>query len=699
MKLRISLLSLHVTAALALPNVVFAENSSTTSDDELLSIQIEGRALSYYQADAASLATRTETSIDETPQSIQVITESLIEDQAALEISDLYRSISGVSYNNFSTVTMRGFSQDEILYDGMKGDPFEGFSIPQLFTIEQIQVLKGPSGALYGAGEPGGVINYVTKKPTYEQVNKIEVGVGNKDFFSGSVESSGALTEDGSQRYRVGIYSDTQGSYRNNVEEQNQTIDLGYAWDINDDTTLNLQYTNIFQHIDGARLRGIPTDDDGNFLADTSWNNNEASDYQELEAQVFQAGLQHSFTSWLDSNFTVRAFENKETQNYHEISALVDTDGDGVYDETKRQYRDQTWENKGVSFASNFIAELGTHTLVMGADYYYNEEDYIYYRATGESDGVSNLSLTDPDYGQDDVSDYNMSLNKSENTVLNQIGAYVQDQWDITQKLSLLASGRLDYIAEKFTDYTDSDANADYDDLGYSTRLGATYDLSERLKPYTSFSTGFVPQSASDQQTSEDGSLFEPEESQQFEVGVRTHFLDKKLNVNFALYHIERKNMLTEDPDDDDYNVAIGKVTSKGIEIDMLADITDRLVANVSYAYNHLEVSETDDDARNLANTPRHQLGIWTRYAFPSIDSSIAVGADYVSEQRNRSDQVVKSYAVYDASWQTVWKDWKFQLNIKNLFDKEYAIAGFTETIGSYVGERRRVYFNTAYNF
>jgi len=479
MILRISFLSLQISAALALPNIVFAEDSFTANDDQL-SIQIEGRALSYYQADEASLATRTNTSIDETPQSIQVITESLIEDQAALEISDLYRSISGVSSNNFSTVTMRGFAQDEILYDGMKGDPYEGFSIPQLFTIEQIQVLKGPSGALYGAGEPGGVINYVTKKPTYEQVNKIEVGVGNKDFLSGSFESSGAINEDGSQRYRVGIYSDGQDSYRNNVEEENQTIDLGYAWDLNDDTTLNLQYTNIYQHIDGARLRGIPTDDDGNFLADTSWNNNEASDFQELEAQVLQASLQHSFTHWLDSNFTLRAFENKETQNYHELNTLVDTNSDGVADETKRQYRDQTWENKGLSLASNFIAELGEHTLVMGADYYYNEEDYLYYRATGDSEGVSNLSLTDPDYGQDDVNDYDLSLNKNENTVLNQVGVYVQDQWAITQKLNLLASARLDYIQEKFTDYTDSDDNTDYDDLGYSTRFGATYDLNAK---------------------------------------------------------------------------------------------------------------------------------------------------------------------------------------------------------------------------
>ena len=119
-----------------------------------------------------------------------MVTKTLIEDQAARQITDLYRSISGMSQNNVSTVTLRGFAQDEILYDGLKGNPFGNFSIPQLFTIEQVQVLKGPSGAIYGAGEPGGVINYVTKKPTYEQQNTLQVTAGNKDFLSGSIESS-----------------------------------------------------------------------------------------------------------------------------------------------------------------------------------------------------------------------------------------------------------------------------------------------------------------------------------------------------------------------------------------------------------------------------------------------------------------------------------------------------------------------------
>ncbi|MEP2617899.1 MAG: TonB-dependent receptor [Marinomonas sp.] len=682
--------------ALAFSTAALAE----TSSDNVLSIEVEGRALTLYKEDEASVGTRTNTPIDETPQSIQVITQELIEDQAANEVTDLFRSMSGVSYFNYGIIKMRGFEQEsQVLYDGVKGDPFRTFTIPQLFNIEEVQTLKGPTGALYGAGEAGGVINYVTKKPTYEQENTIELAAGNKDFLSGSVESSGPANEDGSQRYRVGIYSSSEDSYRNNVEEDNEIIDLGYAWDLSDDSTLTLQYTHFYQL--GERVRGVPIDSDGNFLADSSWNSNEPDDYQEFESDIFQANLEHSINDWLDSNFTFRYYETEETQKYHQSRALTDTDSDGIDDAVTRQYRDQTRIYKGFDLASYFVADLGEHTIVTGADYHFASEDELFYYS-GTTDGTSStpsaLSLTDPSY-DDDVSAYDMSLNRDRSTDLNQAGIYIQDQWRATNKINLVTGTRLDYIQEDVVDNDDGSDNASYDDIGYSARIGATYNMSSQFKPYTSFSTGLTPQSASDQLSSEDGSLFDPEENQQFEIGARTYLANNKLNLNMALFHIVKNNVLTEDPDDDDYNVAIGEIRSQGFELDILADITPRWVANISYTYTDLEVKDDDDALRVLSNSPYNQLGLWTRYEFPSIDSSIAFGMDYVSEQTDRDENTIKPYTIYDLSWQTRWQDWKFQANIKNLFDKEYAIAGFTTESGAIVGERRRVYLKASYDF
>ena len=260
----------------------------------------------------------------------------------------------------------------------------------------------------------------------------------------------------------------------------------------------------------------------------------------------------------------------------------------------------------------------------------------------------------------------------------------------------MLAGVRLDYVEED-VDNQDGSADSNYDDIGYSTRLGATYALNHQIKPYASFSTSLTPQEAADQ-VSRDGGLFDPEENQQFEIGLRSYLLNNRVNVNLALYHIVKNNILAEDPVDDDYNVSIGEVRSQGFEIDVLADITPRWVANVNYAYNDLEVKDTDADTRALSNSPYHQLGLWTRYEFPSITSSIAFGADYVSEQSDRDENRIKPFTVYDLSWQTLWQDWKFQANIKNLFDEEYAISGFNSKYAN-IGERRRIYLKASYDF
>jgi iron complex outermembrane receptor protein len=690
---------------LTLPAFAETTSNGNTANDvvELEPVKVEGRALSLYQGDEAVFATRTNTLIDESPQTIQIITQELIEDLAANEVTDLFRSMSGVSYLNYGIVKMRGFEQEsQVFYDGIKGDPFRTFTIPQLFNIEQVQTLKGPSGAAYGAGEAGGAINYVTKKPTFEQENNVEFTVGNKDFLSGSVESSGPVNEDGSQRYRFGIYSSSEDSYRNNVEEDNLIIDLGYGWDLSDDSTLTLQYTHFDQL--GERLRGVPIDEDGNFLTDISWNSNEPSDDQEFETDIFQANLEHSINDWLSSNFTLRYYETEEVIKFHQARALVDTDSDGEYDEVTRRYQDQTRIYKGIDLATYFVAELGDHTLVTGADYHYASEDEVFYYANGSSNGVSNLSLTDPSYDAD-ISSYNVSLNRDRVTELNQVGVYVQDQWRATNKLNLLAGVRLDYFSEDFANNEDSDDDTSYDDLGYSARLGATYDLNDQYKPYVSFSTGLTPQSASDQEDSIDGDLFDPEQAKQFELGVRSYLFDDRLNVNAAVYHIVRTNTITED--DDGNTSAIGEVRSQGFEADALMDITPRWVANINYTYNDVEASDISEDNtvyRILANNPYHQLGLWTRYEFPAVSSSIALGAEYVGERTDRTTTyddpyTIQPYTIYDLSWQTQWEDWKFQANIKNLLDEEYALAGFNEVSGAVVGERRRVYLKASYDF
>ena len=143
---------------------------------------------------------------------------------------------------------------------------------------------------------------------------------------------------------------------------------------------------------------------------------------------------------------------------------------------------------------------------------------------------------------------------------------------------------------------------------------------------------------------------------------------------------------------------------SRGFELDVLGDLTDNWVMNLSYAYNDTRVVQDNNGITNafngrFANAPQHQLGLWSRYELPALHSSFAAGVDYVGKQQSIGGQVVKAYTVFDISWQTEWQSWLVQLNVKNLFDKTYASSGFIDRTGHFPGEPRRVYLTTTYQF
>ncbi len=707
---RCSLLSCAIVTALTASPGYAQQTEPQESAKDLEVIEVKGRAQTLYRASQSSVGTRTDTDLELVPQNIQVLPEALIRDQAARQVTDLYRSMSGVSAFSYSGVTFRGFRQDEILYDGVRGDPFNGFAVPQLFNVQEVQLLKGSSGALYGSGAPGGLINYVTKKPQRTAKNQLEFGVGNDDFWQGSLELSGPLTEQ--QAYRFGYYRDSEQPFRWNTKVENEILDLGYLIDITDSTSLTLQYNTLTQDYQGARLRGVPTDDQGNFLADRAWNHNEATDFQSLEADVWQVRADHEFNSNWRTDLTWRHYDNTELQNYHEPFCSYDTDGDGVVDYCRRQFRDQRRENTADSITWNNIVEFSTaglnHQLLMGADTM-TQDSYFLGRnvAPIEQGGKARgISLINPVYGLTSAADYDIDSIKStptDTTAVRQ-GFYLQDQLDLTASWNLLLGVRWDSFEDK-----NNMASSKVDGNDSSWRVGSTYQLTDWVRLYALKGTGFSPQ-ATASQVPEVGGPFEAEQSSIVEAGARFSLLDDAIRLNVATYEMIRNNILQADPRGDvggdgrDDQIALGEVKSKGVELDLLGDLTDSWVLNVNYAYNDTRIVESTSAITNavgdkFANAPQHQIGVWSRYELDSIHSAIAAGMDYVSEQLSIDGQHVKSYTVFDMSWQTRWQQWLFQANVKNLFDKTYATAGFIERTGHFPGEPRRLIVTASYQF
>jgi iron complex outermembrane receptor protein len=678
--------------------------NATTLD----TILVRARAQSLYKTEDSSLATRTDTPLQLVPQAIQVVPRQLIEDQAAIEVTDLYRNVSGVSYFSYSGVTMRGFRQDDALYDGLRGDPYAGFAVPRLFSVSEVQVLKGSSGSTYGESDPGGVINYTSKKPTHSRQNMAKLRVGDDDFHAASVESSGPIDAGKRWRYRIGGYVDGEHPYRYNTERDTRIGEAAIATDVGTSGEWLLQVTDIAQELPGNRLRGVLVDDDGNFLTTRRWNAAEADDYLKHHAQAAFSRLSLSPNEALDLNFAARWFRNHERQRYHEPRGLAE-DGHTV----NREFRDQRRWNRGLSTNANAVLRFATgalaHRVLVGTEYYWQLSDLDTRTALGTERGgpVPGIDLFNPQYGQTGFDDYGFNaidFRRSSNYLENH-GVYLQDQVTVGEHLNLLGGLRWERFQRENRVSGDG---LDAEDVTW--RLGATYAVVPSTNVYATVGTSFRPQSIGSYSPLV-GGPFPPQRGRTWEMGTKSRFNDGAIGFNTAIYRIERSNLLQstgEDPgnDGEDDLALFGLVRSKGVELDLLADVTDWWVVNLSYSYNDAVIKEgaqdpnTAGNSRRFVNAPRNKFGAWTRFEIAALKSALGVGAEYMGERTSFDGQRVKPYTVFDLSWQTrVSERIDVQANVKNLFDKVYAASGFSDHNGHFPGEPRRVYLEMRYRF
>lgn len=686
---------------------VIAEDEPT----EVEQVVVTGRAQRLYRVDQTTIGKTSENPLD-IPQALQIINEQLIRDQGARDITDLYRNISGVTFFSYAGVTFRGFRQEQAYFDGLRGNPFIGFAVPQLFNIERVEVLKGPAGMLYGPGSPGGTINYVTKTP--EDVFSAEItGVlGNYDRRGVSGEATGPLDPAGRVTYRAGGFYETRDNFRVNAGFENIIGDLGLGLKLGEQTELTLQASAYDQTLPGNRLRGVPVDRDGNFLTDITWNHNEPTDYATLEAQVYQARLTSRLTDAIGFDGIVRYFESSERQNYHEPRGAIDTDGDGRLDAVRRQFRDQARDSEGLSMAGNLVADVRAfglgHRILAGADW--AREDFVFRgRIAAQSDlrgPVPDLSLFDPVYGLTGAKDYGLdrlplSVSDDRST---RYGVYLQDQIRLGERWIVLGGVRRDTFDD------DNRLNdADFEDSAFTYRAGLIYRPRADVSAYLSGSDTFEPQGVGSQNP-DVGGPFEPITGSQVEAGVKTALLGGRVQANAAVYRIVRENLLQVDPslppvNGRDQLRPIGQVTSKGFELDLSTDLTPDWVLTANYGYNDTTVtgtapgqSITNAVGDRFVNAPTHQAGFWTRYEVDALRTAFALGGEYVSERVGFDRERVKPYVTFDASVITTFDFAEVRLRIDNLLDETYAVSGFGLQ-GSFPGEPRTVFVEVRRSF
>lgn len=684
-----------VAAALPASAVAGPAEPAAEADD----IVVSGRASKLYRVDDTEIGRVPADPLD-IPQSVQVITADLIRDQGARDITDLYRNVAGVSASQYATVTYRGFRQDGTFYDGMRGDPFQGFGVPSLFSVDRVEFLKGPVGMLYGASAPGGMINYVTKKPSDRFGASVRGILGNFDRYGASAEVTGPLDASGTLSGRAGAFYESLNTIQRYSRTQSLVLDGGVAAQLSDDTKITAQLTHSRQYLPG-RPRGIPIDQDGNFLADRRWTHLEPGDFLNLNSTMAQIRLDQRVNDAVSFNLASRWFKYRENQEYHEPRPVTDSDGDGVLDTVPREFRRQRYDIEGVTIAGNLNGRFETgalkHTVTVGGDWYWQRSrlDSVAVRA-----GVAPLSLTNPVYGATSPADYDFAGGSTERTDVrsHRYGLFVQEQADIGRFI-LVGGVRQDW----FDDYDPLDGGDRASGQRTSWRTGGIYKPRRDVSLYASYSQSFEPQDPGNQ-SSAVGGPFAPVASRQVEIGAKGELLGGALQPTIALYRIVRRGIVQADPDLPPVNGVdqlspIGEVTSKGIELTLAADVTRDWVVTANYAYNDARITDSAPGAAidnsvggRFPNAPDHQAGLWTRYQFRALDAAVALGGQYISGQLARIGAHMKPYTLFDASITKGLGFADLMVRVENIFDRTYATSAFDARRGAFVGRARTVF-------
>jgi len=637
-------------------------------------------SLSGYLAKRSATATKTDTPILETPQSISTVTRDALDSLAAQDISDALKYTSGVSGGRdirYDSPVLRGLGTYGQTYrDGLK-EIGSQYAVPRLnvYGVERIEYMHGPSSALFGNSSPGGIVNSITKRPTDVGLHEVRLRSGNHDRVGLALDTTGALNESETVLYRLSI-SDEQFDLDTPQTDKRETyIAPALTFRLSADTDITLL----------ANYQQDKTD--GDAFPYSYWG-----DWEKYVPAFEQGWDRFDRDQWSTSVLF-----------NHSINDNLSVHSSTRYTDTALDYR--------LAYANDFLSE----TLVeRGAQYIKDESDSWqtdnYLQATWDADGWENNSLVGVDYSKADgkllrggniTSPYDLTTGKGVGTFVEpaltsktlaesrQLGIYVQNQTKIHNQFVITAGLRKD-------DYE----NATADQQKVTGRLGGVWLLSAGFAPYINYSTSFEPLFGS----TYDGSAFKPTTGRQVELGVRYEPEDKQVRFTAAVFDIKQQNVLTTDPVHSNFSIQTGEVGSRGLEFEANGSLSPNLNIIASYTYLDAEVTKDTDPTlvgRKRPVVPQHQINTWVDYKFTGsvLDGfSLGLGARYNTKTPNFTNDIWQpNKTLVDARIGYRIDAWEIALNAKNLLDKDYLEHC---TFGTcYYGEQRNIMLSAFYRW
>jgi iron complex outermembrane recepter protein len=655
------------------------EEKPAAQQDEPIELVVTGEADSY-RVPNASTATRTDTPLRDIPQSIQVVPRQVLEDRNVRSVSEAVETVSGVVETSALSNTpvgvlrtIRGFEEEASLRNGLRDG---NFRFEPIGTVEQIEVLKGPASVLYGALEPGGVINITTRQPLEEPYYKLGFEMGSFGAMQPSIDMSGPLTSDKKVLYRlIAAYRGAE-SFQDRANSQITTIAPSFTFKLGDRTKLNFfyEYSRFYAN---PYTYFVPLLSDGRLPPTSFYPNYSPS----VDLETHRLG--YSFNHDLSNNWQIRnnlaiIFKDYTLRETYYSDLLDDRFITGyrinAVNNTESDYFGQ------LDLVGKFTTGSISHQLVAGFDFNHRQQ---YIGRSDEATDLPDLDIFNPNYNVPgpEFPPTPFTNQRSEQSY----GIYLQDQVAFGDQLKLLIGGRYDWVSSTGEIPIDSDGPSQ-DDGAFSPRIGLVYQPSKNISFYASYSQSF--RQAVGQNP--DNQVFEPTRGTQYEIGIKGDFLDGRLSTTLAAYHLTKTNVVTPDPDPilalQGFQVQVGEQQSRGIELDIAGEILPGWKIIASYALTGAKVTVDNSIpsvvGNRLIGVPDNQASLWTTYEIQKGNLQglgFGLGLFYVGERQGNlaNSALMKDYLRTDAAIYYRRDGFNAAINVRNLFNIDYLTRAF----------------------
>ena len=644
-----------------------------------------------YTTGAMQTATKLPLSLRETPQSVTVITRQRMDDQGMRSLDDVVQATPGLRLSAArpanSEFFARGFPITNLMFDGLPTTyNADWVATADLAPYDRVEVVRGATGMMQGAGNPSAAINMVRKRPTQAFQASVTGSAGSWDNYRSELDVSGPLNDSASVRGRiVGAYND-KGSYQDYAGRERGVFYGISEFDLTDSTTLTVGASDQNDN-NNINWGGLPVNPDGSHMGFSrsktfgySWS------HQDVENKTVFVELDQRF----DNDWRLHLGASKNWSEFKMMGGVLERNNDATYRQRIfNQNRDFDQSTYDVYATGPFTLLGREHELVVGAS-----KRQLKTEATG---GTVFVDVPDINrFNPGGLARPNVPDIYSIDDKVDQEGLYLTTRWNLADPLKVILGARLDWY----------DATAIYDQINdqYYTSgktkvvrnvtryAGVIYDLDDNHSVYASYTDIFQPQTEKDGQ----GKGIEPITGENYEVGIKGEYFGGALNASASLFQIDQLNRAAEVADASLCKVipvgsygcyeAAGKVRSQGIEFEINGALTPNWQVGAGYTFAQAKYEKDADKAKEgrLFDTdlPRHMFKASTTYQLQGDLKQWRVGANLYSQSAtfNKGSNVFGNYHVEQEAYALVGlmagyqvnKHLDTQLNINNVFDKKY---------------------------